>query len=349
MGAHVSLRGGGPVIDACRAAGDAQQLRAEVRAPLARWIPFDAYCVNTCDPITLHVTSSVGDGLPSRDALHLFAIESARADVNLLADLARARVGAAIVSKATAGRVERSRRMREIFLPLGLRDELRAPLFDGDHCWGYLHLLRGRRPFTDDDAARVARIAPFVARALRRAVATACAPSPPRVGPPADESSPGLVVMERDGAARIATGSARATLRALDFDGHQPVSHGVYAVAQHARRGSETTACVRSPAGDWVALHGVAFGTKAAAPTAIVAPASPAQIAPVALLAHGLTAREREVAELLIAGASNADVARELAIGVFTVKDHVKSVFRKTRDSGRQDLAAILQGRRSES
>ncbi|WP_238424011.1 helix-turn-helix transcriptional regulator [Rhodococcus ruber] len=42
-----------------------------------------------------------------------------------------------------------------------------------------------------------------------------------------------------------------------------------------------------------------------------------------------LTAREREVFALVVRGASNADIAEELVISIFTVKTHVKKILRK--------------------
>src|ERR1700731_390124 len=76
------------IVDVCRGAEDATALRSDLRAPLRRWVAFDGYCGNTCDPLPLHVTSSVGDGLSPRDALRLFAIEAAGTDFNLLAEIA---------------------------------------------------------------------------------------------------------------------------------------------------------------------------------------------------------------------------------------------------------------------
>lgn len=42
-----------------------------------------------------------------------------------------------------------------------------------------------------------------------------------------------------------------------------------------------------------------------------------------------LTAREREVFALVVQGASNAAIAEELVISIFTVKTHVKKILRK--------------------
>ena len=54
-----------------------------------------------------------------------------------------------------------------------------------------------------------------------------------------------------------------------------------------------------------------------------------------------LTPREREVLELLAAGASNKAIARELDVSVHTVKFHVASLLRKLGASGRLEAIGI--------
>lgn len=58
----------------------------------------------------------------------------------------------------------------------------------------------------------------------------------------------------------------------------------------------------------------------------------------------GLTAREREVAELVADGLTNVQVARGLGIEVGTVKDHVHAILRKTGLPGRAAVAAAWHG-----
>lgn len=57
-----------------------------------------------------------------------------------------------------------------------------------------------------------------------------------------------------------------------------------------------------------------------------------------------LTDRERDVLRLVAAGRSNAEIARELFIGVTTVKTHVGNVMSKTDSRNRVQLA-VLAGR----
>jgi DNA-binding NarL/FixJ family response regulator len=54
-----------------------------------------------------------------------------------------------------------------------------------------------------------------------------------------------------------------------------------------------------------------------------------------------LTARERQVAELLVEGASNKVIARRLAISVHTAKFHVAAVLEKLEARNRSDAVAI--------
>lgn len=58
----------------------------------------------------------------------------------------------------------------------------------------------------------------------------------------------------------------------------------------------------------------------------------------------GLTRREQQVAEQLATGASNQQLARQLAISEDTVKSHVKQILRKLGVSNRAEAAVALRG-----
>jgi DNA-binding NarL/FixJ family response regulator len=53
-----------------------------------------------------------------------------------------------------------------------------------------------------------------------------------------------------------------------------------------------------------------------------------------------LTAREREVLELMASGATNGAIAAQLVISEGTVKSHVKRILRKLRVSNRAEAVA---------
>ncbi len=56
-----------------------------------------------------------------------------------------------------------------------------------------------------------------------------------------------------------------------------------------------------------------------------------------------LTAREAEVLELLQDGHTNSEIARELSIGIETVRTHARSIYRKLGVPSRRELARMAQ------
>ena len=57
-----------------------------------------------------------------------------------------------------------------------------------------------------------------------------------------------------------------------------------------------------------------------------------------------LTAREREIAELIERGCSNKEIAERLEIGLPTVKNHVHNILTKLKAARRGQAAAMLRG-----
>lgn len=55
-----------------------------------------------------------------------------------------------------------------------------------------------------------------------------------------------------------------------------------------------------------------------------------------------LTTREREIAALVAAGRSNAEIAAELSLSIYTVKNHVSSILMKLDVQSRTEAAAVI-------
>jgi DNA-binding CsgD family transcriptional regulator len=55
--------------------------------------------------------------------------------------------------------------------------------------------------------------------------------------------------------------------------------------------------------------------------------------------ANGLSRREREIADLIVAGKSNEEIEEELFISIFTVKKHVSNIFMKLDVKSRSQLS----------
>jgi DNA-binding CsgD family transcriptional regulator len=58
----------------------------------------------------------------------------------------------------------------------------------------------------------------------------------------------------------------------------------------------------------------------------------------------GLTGREREMMRLLVNGRSNPELARDLAITVNTVENHLRSIYAKLEVTSRGQAVARLLG-----
>ena len=70
----------------------------------------------------------------------------------------------------------------------------------------------------------------------------------------------------------------------------------------------------------------------------IIEEPSPAELAPILMMAYGLTPREREIACLTCRGRSTEQMSAELHITANTVQQHLTSVFDKTGVRSRREL-----------
>jgi len=332
------------LIALCRRGLKGAAFGQELRARLRRLVDFDAYCLNACDTASGVVTSSVGDGLESEQARALFALEARAVDRHCLRDLFAGPVRVGALWLATSGHPEQSLRMREIFIPLGFGDELRAALLVGQTCYGYLHLFRSaqRPPFSALDLAEVSRVSPHLARGLRAAHAPrARGPAPPL--PARVDPGPALLLLDAADAVLEKSADAEALLAARDtlrVDSGLP--HVVRDVASRARRGEAARATFGTESRAPLSVSAVQLGQQTAI---VIDEPSAHELDELGLSAFDLTQRERAVSRRIAAGESNQRIALTLGISLYTVKDHVRAVLLKTGCATRSEFAARLQRR----
>jgi DNA-binding NarL/FixJ family response regulator len=70
--------------------------------------------------------------------------------------------------------------------------------------------------------------------------------------------------------------------------------------------------------------------------------ASDRDVLPVFCQTHGLSQREREVLDLLIAGRSPKEIAGELCIAASTVRFHAVGLYKKCSVSGQREMLALV-------
>jgi DNA-binding CsgD family transcriptional regulator len=344
------------VARSCRTATDPMALYRDVAHTLDRAVGVDRWCGLLLDPATVMNTGGYHDeGLPYEYLPRLLELEATGADVNALPALARDRAGISTVHRRTRGRPERSARFRDVLAPAGLGSELRVVLRDRRRPWGALVLFReaGAPDFSDADLRLVAAISGDVAAAVRRSLLVS------EVAHRDAASGPGMAVLRlADGRIELelASRAARALLDQLPDTrlgaAGLPVVVGTL-VTRLLAEGRRQSSRVRLRSGRWVSLQvdvleaddGETDAPEATAPdrlSLVVEPVGPFELAEVIADAYGLTAREREVARLVVTGSSNPEVARALSISPATVQDHLKSVFAKLGVGSRYELTARM-------
>ena len=328
------------VLRVCRSGLDVTELQRQVLAALRRVMTIDAAFFATADPETLLFTGAHSeDPLAAMAPLFLDNELSGR-DVNTFPELVRAPGHVRSLDTATRSARDESHRYRDIMRPAGLGDELRAALVVGGHCWGYLclHSEDGALGFTSAETAVVRRLAAHIAYALRQAVLL----HPPV---PDDKRRPGVVLLDEQMELVASTPEADALLPLIGHGSTRlPLPVAVYSVAAAlATTDRSPSLRVRAATGGWIGLHASTLSSPTETRIAVVVePAEPQSTLGVLLAAHGLTARELDVARLVLRGESTKAVADALHISAHTVQDHLKSVFDKVGVRSRRDLVGRL-------
>ena len=334
-----------------------EQYYAEVTARLRRVVPSAAACWHTVDPETRLLTSDspaelISEGILTEESAieagqGIIASEYFARDVNTFASLARKRVPVGTLTQATGGKLDRSPRYQQVLEPAGIPYELRAALVTRGRCWGAVHIARleGQPDFTADDVSALACITGIVAEGIRASLRFDAGR---RAG--ADGASPGLMLLGPRNEVEMITPPARELLDLMSSGARSgnpeiPPS-AVLALAEYTRRApvNDEARAVAVPTGaGWITLHASLPDGSTAGRVAIVVErsASPAATA-VRLEAHGVTAREREIAGCLAAGLTNSEIAQQLVLSPYTVQDHIKSLLEKTGVSSRQELVARI-------
>jgi DNA-binding CsgD family transcriptional regulator len=154
---------------------------------------------------------------------------------------------------------------------------------------------------------------------------------------------PGLVLLDRHGQVESLTPAARHWLDRLGQD--PPV---LSAVAASAQASGPARARVRTPAGQWLILHGARLdGDPQARVSVVIEPPRPDELAPLLVAAYGLSDREQTVAALVFQGRSTRQIARALSISPCTVQEHLTAIFDKVGVRSRGELVGQVFFRQS--
>jgi DNA-binding CsgD family transcriptional regulator len=349
MGQDRQARAAERIIELAARPVDLVTLWRDTTEVLAEAVPFYwTPCWYALDPASLLITSHYHDGLDEFPADWL-ANEYYQDDVNKLVDVATSPAGVSTLFEATDGRPESSPRWHTN-MTLGGDQEMIVRLRTADgQVWGMLGLYRepGRPMFDDADKRLLQAVAPHLAAAARRALLLGEATDPD------SPDAPGLVVLdERWDVVSTTPGVERWLAELPDGDlaaGRLPsavqsvAARALAAARDSVPRHQVAVARVLARNGTWLVLHGARMQTRGERQVAvIIEAATPSRIFPLLVSAYGLTEREREITELVLAGSSTAQIAARLVISPHTVQQHLKSIFDKTGVNSRRDLVGRI-------
>jgi len=351
--AGVVSRARAEIVGLCHAGLDSITLRRRVLKVLQRVVPVDAVWWATVDPAILLFTSAVREDLPEKTTPLFVENEFLQNDSNKFTDLC-ANVLVRSLSEATRGDLSKSQRYREILVPLGLADELRAVLKLGSCCWSFLCLHRepSQVYFSKNEAAFLRQLGPHLAEGVRASFLLAAAEASD------EDAGPGLILLSDDFSMIGKTPAAEqwmAYLRPEEWSRQSELPQAVYAVAARVRALESTHEGIpliprlrlKTASGKWLVLHAsrLSGGMQNSPIAVIIEHPTPLELAPLIVEAYGLSPRERMVTQLVLQGLSTREIVDRLFISANTVQDHLKAVFDKMGVRSRRELSAHILGR----
>ena len=331
------------IVRACAAPGDERGLRERALAEIREVVPFDFHAWVLTDPETCVGTAPLAT-IPALDALPTLI------RLKYLTPVLRWTTLAGVAALAD-GDPARSLLWRELLAGYGVRDVACVVFADRFGCWAFLDLWRTGGTFTAAELRFLDSLRPALTTGIRSALLGTFTPAGPV------PAGPAVLLLDGDLAPRTGTPGSDTHLRALlpTPPDRSPVpaaalnaaaqllavEAGIDAHPPHAR--------LPLASGAWVGVRAARLdaGSTGSGDPAIavtIERAGPADRRAVFGRVAGLSHRERELLDVLAAGADSRGAARALGIAEGTVHDHLKSVFAKTGARGRHELLARVAG-----
>jgi DNA-binding CsgD family transcriptional regulator len=341
------------LIERASEAESVKELFLETSARLRRLLEHDGAVWLAADPATGMPTApslveTLGGWGGRGTCIGFWEAEFGVDDVIPYAQLARAERPADGLRLATGDEPTRSHRYRFLLEPNGIGDELRAVLRVDGRPWGLLSLFReaGRPAFDGGDSTFVASLSEPLADAVRDLTRPR---APLKHG--AAQPGPGLMIFDHAGRLSSLNDAAEAWLDELNGDHWEPDEEGVplpmvvLTTLMRARGQGHARARTRGCSGGWLVCHASCLrtpGGELGETALVIESAQPSEVAPIIAEAYELSAREREITELIARGCGTAEIATRLILSRHTVRDYVKTIFAKVGVSSRGELVAHL-------
>ncbi len=323
----------------------------EAMASLGRAVPFTGACVATVDPNTLLLTGARKYGSLLGQNNHddeWGLVEYGTVEESSFRQLALRGVNAIGIHELTGGKPGLSPRMTDFMAPhFDFRDEARLIVRDGAQVWGGFALFRGKgeTPFDAAEIDYLATLSQSMALGIRTGL-LATIVAEPQTAP----SGPCVIIVDsRDQMIQMSAGAQERVDDLTAGNNSGAVTSVITSLVGAARRygRGETDVPprlrVRGASGMWLFVHASPLSAadgRVGEVVVTIEEARPPEIVPLVVAAFGLTARERDVTQMVLQGIATKDIAATLHVSAYTVQDHLKSIFDKAGVRSRRELIA---------
>ncbi len=308
---------------------------------LRKQVNFDAYCCTLTDAHTLFSVGAVTEH--SIEAIHhkIMELEYATEDINKYEFL--------VCSGQYLGRlsdsISQSLRYREVLVPNGFTDEIRAALTYQGQCYGFLTLFKraeNEQPlFQDKDLALIKILMPVMGEALKEFHHYIIEE---RIA--AIEEEQGIIIFDKK--LKILSNNTKASELLLILRKHESLSdiqvpkpiQAICAKLLADNYKSSSSLIVPIKDTGYIAIRAslMLTGQHNQQIALLINEASPKEMLNFLITAYNLTPREKEVVFEIIKGIPTKEIAYNLHISTYTVQDHLKVIFQKINVSNRNEL-----------
>lgn len=311
---------------------------------LSRAVPFDAATMAPFDPQSGLITGSVKRALPSDSFARFAHFEYTAPDDHSYSRLVKRPRPIGVLVEDLGGDPARAERYRDFYLPsLALGHEVRVGARARGVLWGGVSLFReiGSHGFRADEVDLLEGAIDALVRGFRRGTARGLhAASVP--------AEPVVIIVDAANALAATTGDHTGWFAELDPTRTRPLPIAVVSAIVRARLRGDAKITVRAGRYGWATvraatLHGAGGGATDQV-VVTLGQADPSSSVPLVVSALGMTDRERQIIELVLAGRPTTQIATALFLSPHTVQDHLKSIFAKANVRSRRDLVALLHG-----
>ncbi len=312
-------------------------LRKRIRDFLYATCSFDAACIRTVDPNNLLTTGAYTD--ETVEAIHqqLFENEYLEEDIHSHQELVSGFLPVQLLHDKP------SRRLDEILLPAGFRDEMRIAFVINQTCYGFASLFRENLFFTNAEVQKVTKHVKSIAQLMRSHMEKT-----PQLS--VDESIKPMLILSEKLDILFQNSEGEQWLQELCMEeaiatDRLPRSIRAVAYQMLSEQTTHHRTIMKTQAGQIYAMEGsLLTGSDEANVLMVMRIPIPEEARFSHLVTcYRLTSKESQVLKHVWKGHSTKEIAQYLSISPYTVQDHLKSIFSKTNTNSRSKLMHLLR------